>query len=98
MKEQMIERYMNAVAELSKKFDKYTDSGELLADYQRIANEVANRTELLVRDLGLSDVCKYTNQSLKILKDAFLKASEKTDRIRYEGKTDEAIDFISNLL
>jgi CHASE3 domain sensor protein len=98
MKQQLMERYMSAVAELAKKFDKYTDSGELLADYQKVSNEVANRTEQLVADLGLNDSCKYINESLKILNDAFLEAAEKTDRIRYESKANEAIEFISNLL
>ena len=98
MKEQMMERYMNAVAELAKKFDNYTDSNELADDYRRVSDEVASRTEMLVRDLGLTDVCEYTNQSLNILREAFLKAAEKTDRLGYENKTNEAIEFISNLL
>lgn len=98
MKEQMMERYMNAVEGLAQKFDQYTDSGKLLMDYQRVSNEVVNRTEQLASDLGFDDACKYINRSLKILKDAYLKAAEKTDKIRFENKVDEAIDFVSSLL
>jgi hypothetical protein len=98
MKEQMMERYMNAVEGLAQKFDQYTDSDKLLMDYQRVTNEVVNRTEQLASDLGLNDACKYTNRALKVLKDAYLKAAEKTDRIRFDNKVDEAVDFVSNLL
>lgn len=98
MRNQMMERYMSAVEGLAKKFDRYTDSGKLLADYQKVTNEVVNRTEQLAADLGLNDACKYTNQSLKILKDAYLKAAEKTDQIECESKTNEAIEFVNNLI
>lgn len=98
MKEQLMERYMSAVEELGKKFDRYTDSGELLVNYQRVSNEVVNRTEQLVADLGLTDSCKYINESLKILKDAYLKAAERTGNIERECKTNEAIEFVNNLL
>lgn len=98
MKEQMMERYMSAVEGLAQKFEQYTDSDKLLKDYQRVANEVANRTDQLASDLGFNDACKYINRALKVLKDAYLKAVEKTDRIKFDSKVDEAVDFVSNLL
>jgi CO dehydrogenase nickel-insertion accessory protein CooC1 len=98
MKQQLMERYMSAVADLGKKFENYVDSDALVEDYKKVANEVANRTEMLAKDLGISDVCACTNKALDILDKAFKENARRTDAIRFERQTDAAIDFINNLL
>lgn len=83
---------------MARSFENYVDSDALVEDYKSVANEVANRTEMLAKDLGFSDAYAYTNQALDILNKAFNENAKRTDAIRCERQTDEAINFISKLL
>lgn len=98
MREQMMERYMDAVRTLAKRFEGYTNGAELVADYHKASNEVVDRTEQLARDLGLCDVCMYTNKALAIMREAFQEAGDRITELEFKQKTDEAIEAISNLL
>lgn len=98
MRNQMMERYMDAVKELAQKFDNYTDGIALVRDYQRASNEVARQTIELAHDLGLNYVKEYEEQALTIMHRAFAKAGDKLTRIEFETKTNQAIANISNLL
>ena len=98
MREQMMERYMDAVRTLAKRFEGYTNGAELVADYHRASSEVVDRTENLARDLGLCEVCKYTNRALAIMREAFREAGDRITKMEFQQKTDEAIKAISTLL